>query len=45
MGAILIGLLFGLAGIPVWLFILVLGWYLLRRFERKVVRLDEDPER
>ncbi len=44
MGAILIGLIFGAAGLPLWLHTLALVWYSLGRFERKLSRL-EDGER
>ena len=41
MRAILIGLLFGAAGLPVWLFIVAIVWYSLGRFERKLSRIEE----
>ena len=44
MGAILIGLAFGIAGLPVWLLILTMLWYSLGRFDRKLSAL-EDEER
>ncbi|HVN64432.1 MAG TPA: hypothetical protein VMT58_07325 [Candidatus Binataceae bacterium] len=45
MGAALIGLLFGIAGVPVWLLLLVIGWLWLRRFEQKLSKLEADADR
>ena len=38
----MIGLVFGTAGLPVWLLALAIVWYSLGRFERKLSRLENE---